>query len=230
MGRSTPTLLSGNQQTGSSPRLRGTPKGRSRSEPCCRFIPAPAGNTWFSLLTTAEIAVHPRACGEHYRLAAFRDPRGGSSPRLRGTHLHGDRNSRRIRFIPAPAGNTRHGCGWGRYQPVHPRACGEHPLIYVARRCAAGSSPRLRGTLAHENALLSRDRFIPAPAGNTLPWPVAAAPPPVHPRACGEHISAPPPAITAIGSSPRLRGTRRKAAHDFCPFRFIPAPAGNTHL
>ncbi len=50
----------------------------------------------------------------------------------------------------------------------------------------------------------------------------------VHPRACGEHASQSPAAPEQIGSSPRLRGTRRIAVVAAAGRRFIPAPAGNT--
>jgi hypothetical protein len=51
---------------------------------------------------------------------------------------------------------------------------------------------------------------------------------PVHPRACGEHITIPFPLGADFGSSPRLRGTRFFSFFSFRVSRFIPAPAGNT--
>ena len=53
------------EQNGSSPRLRGTPRCAARDGAGSRFIPAPAGNTSAFASPTPEIAVHPRACGEH---------------------------------------------------------------------------------------------------------------------------------------------------------------------
>ena len=50
---------------------------------------------------------------------------------------------------------------------------------------------------------------------------------PVHPRACGEQISACPPAALTHGSSPRLRGTAKTGKTYTALYRFIPAPAGN---
>ena len=91
-----------------------------------------------------------------------------------------------------------------------------------------GSSPHLRGTQTDRLPGARRDRFIPAPAGNTH---ARGAPPPekpVHPRTCGEHIANHIMTFFPHGSSPHLRGTPprcRRAAH---PARFIPAPAGNT--
>ena len=132
---------------------------------------------------------------------------------------------------------------------VHPRVCGEH----VARSCwlrfASGSSPRLRGThrtphvrleIRHGSSPRLRGthgrggagaavpRFIPASAGNTRrhgpPRPFQA----VHPRVCGEHNDMPAGGYYFDGSSPRLRGTRRREGRETAAARFIPASAGNT--
>jgi len=94
------------QITGSSPRLRGT-RFLSNFWDCpIRFIPAPAGNTPASRRYRSPGPVHPRACGEHaigYHLVIAQY---GSSPRLRGTLVQGLLYLFRLRFIPAPAGNT----------------------------------------------------------------------------------------------------------------------------
>ena len=111
---------------------------------------------------------------------------------------------------------------------VHPRACGEHTLCDRAVPADDGSSPRLRGTRGISLTGRSNDRFIPAPAGNTLARLGNGAEKTVHPRACGEHWVGYGLPDQAGGSSPRLRGTRsvRLRADNFG--RFIPAPAGNT--
>ena len=90
-----------------------------------------------------------------------------------------------------------------------------------------GSSPRLRGTWFTPGKGRRSRRFIPAPAGNITPGKPASAPTPVHPRACGEHLTANWPARRLGGSSPRLRGTSCLARWLACCWRFIPAPAGN---
>ncbi len=111
--------------------------------------------------------------------------------------------------------------------PVHPRACGERHLCKLDEAHSRGSSPRLRGTLFLCRFESQSARFIPAPAGNALNPLPAPCLPPVHPRACGERCIAVTSSRSAIGSSPRLRGTQHFSARGRLCARFIPAPAGN---
>ena len=195
---------------GSSPRVRGTrpiaPSVDSRN----RFIPACAGNTLLSCPTPADGTVHPRVCGEHPELSFQSLEFGGSSPRVRGTRCRGFFLPRRIRFIPACAGNTSPPCRAARIRTVHPRVCGEHGF--------------------HRGTAVLRLRFIPACAGNTTVNPVTVAVTPVHPRVCGEHQSIAISSTHQNGSSPRVRGTRRPSYTDVEHGRFIPACAGNTKV
>ena len=215
-------------QRGSSPRLRGTRAPRPHSERSRRFIPAPAGNTSAETSTEPRYPVHPRACGEHKQCRHDGGQANGSSPRLRGTRGALLFAASWTRFIPAPAGNTRGASGLRCPWAVHPRACGEHHWPTWARPPLFGSSPRLRGTPGPRAAEVRKQRFIPAPAGTThlrTPGQIAS---PVHPRACGEHLSCPSSALPACGSSPRLRGTPNLFTSEAAAQRFIPAPAGNT--
>ena len=91
-----------------------------------------------------------------------------------------------------------------------------------------GSSPRMRGTLEHWCGSVRNHRFIPAYAGNTIlcrPSSIAGT---VHPRVCGEHDFEGVLSHDAIGSSPRMRGTRGRRVLRLQRYRFIPAYAGNT--
>ncbi len=155
------------QLNGSSPRLRGTPDSVSPVTARPRFIPAFAGNACQSSSGIAPISVHPRVCGEHLHPQARRDGELGSSPRLRGTHREDRASHTGDRFIPAFAGNTQAWTGTRRFVPVHPRVCGEHNQLDASLFAAAGSSPRLRGTLLLRLGRLDPRRFIPAFAGNT---------------------------------------------------------------
>ena len=213
---------------GSSPRLRGTRGSRGARRVDARFIPAPAGNTPGTRCRRRPIPVHPRACGEHDNWATTLAMADGSSPRLRGTRETASREAREIRFIPAPAGNTRSTRTDRPRGSVHPRACGEHNAVSYGTDLNDGSSPRLRGTLPRAERLGPVLRFIPAPAGNTLVRSARAVTLPVHPRACGEHTICPRWATGRAGSSPRLRGTRSPCWGRSNNQRFIPAPAGNT--
>ena len=197
--------------SGSSPRVRGTPSWRRRSLPARRFIPACAGNSH----------------GDSQPSAA----RSGSSPRVRGTPGCPWRRSRTHRFIPACAGNsTSSRCAWSG-TTVHPRVCGEllrqnHAYVLDSRfipACAGnscrsgalptnatGSSPRVRGTPLGRDLTPSWTRFIPACAGNSACPPSCLRGTPVHPRVCGELSGRGFRQPSAIGSSPRVRGTHRR--------------------
>ena len=91
----------------------------------------------------------------------------------------------------------------------------------------AGSSPRVRGTPNPEPAHCAGSRFIPACAGNAVPWATPACWQAVHPRVCGERLTLSRRIAPARGSSPRVRGTPGGAAVCRRHGRFIPACAGN---
>ncbi len=215
-------------EAGSSPRLRGTRNtGKVRSR-LHRFIPAPAGNTTVWPRSANRRSVHPRACGEHYRGHVPTLCATGSAPRLRGTRGADGCALFLVRFIPAPAGNTRPCRARRPRAPVHPRACGEHVEHTGAAEHLSGSSPRLRGTRLGRGFNVGDDRFIPAPAGNTRLQRGRCSRRSVHPRACGEHDPVDDGGNEVRGSSPRLRGTRFWQNGTPTNARFIPAPAGNT--
>ena len=193
--------------TGSSPRLRGTGFDNVRSNPCPRFIPAPAGNRSISVMGAVRPPVHPRACGEQSRRLTDVAMTVGSSPRLRGTDVEPGTELVQCRFIPAPAGNRPAPDRPAGPRTVHPRACGEQVPLRCMRRSCVGSSPRLRGTVPGELLARLRVRFIPAPAGNRCRLRTSWAWKAVHPRACGEQARLRRPSSFSCGSSPRLRGT-----------------------
>ena len=173
-----------------------------------RIIPAYAGNTRQGDLNPRLQADHPRVCGEHHRSTSNPAPTAGSSPRMRGTQSRRSRNEHRPRIIPAYAGNT--------------------PAAYPLLIGGIGSSPRMRGTLATSAAAVAKARIIPAYAGNTAfictPLKLMTD----HPRVCGEHIKLRVLIPRNVGSSPRMRGTRRRISLPCERNRIIPAYAGNT--
>ena len=173
---------------GSSPRVRGTQQGVSLALGRNRFIPACAGNS---------SPLNPIAWTRY-----------GSSPRVRGTLWARPAGQRHRRFIPACAGNSATAATRSTSGPVHPRVCGELTLKTAKSAFVAGSSPRVRGTLAKDLAVQLRRRFIPACAGNSSSVWGRCCVRPVHPRVCGELQSASHTSSGTVGSSPRVRGTR----------------------
>src|SRR3546814_1815253 len=90
---------------------------------------------------------------------------------------------------------------------VHPRVCGEQEIIVIIVIVAAGSSPRVRGTVAGTKPRCDGLRFIPACAGNRPPARVVLVLAAVHPRVCGGQQTNPNTPRHPNGSSPRGRGT-----------------------
>ena len=134
--------------SGSSPRVRGTPRRRGVERGVLRFIPACAGNTRVSPRRVRRTAVHPRVCGEHPLQRREAVLQRGSSPRVRGTRDVEWWDDAASDFIPACAGNTR--------------------STTISLRKFAGSSPRVRGTQHQRRQPGDNFRFIPACAGNTI--------------------------------------------------------------
>ena len=92
-----------------------------------------------------------------------------------------------------------------------------------------GSSPHMRGTLAHLLPSADELRFIPAWAGNAR-CPVAAeTSSTVHPRIRGERHLVTRMDPCQDGSSPHVRGTPTAPEAETLRSRFIPACAGNAH-
>ena len=218
------------RDTGSSPRMRGTPV-RSRAEPrTTGIIPAYAGNTCREYWFAVRRRDHPRVCGEHCRKCGFSDCCVGSSPRMRGTRSCPGLRCRCLGIIPAYAGNTTSRATCRRSARDHPRVCGEHPDNALLSESMSGSSPRMRGTLCrHRNACFLIG-IIPAYAGNTLQRHGMLAAYRDHPRVCGEHTLPETLGRSRTGSSPRMRGTRIESLAGRFGRGIIPAYAGNTAL
>ena len=189
-GNSRPPHTRNASAAGSSPRVRGTPPPAHAAAALFRFIPACAGN---SQLRTAAFA-----------------PATGSSPRVRGTRPKARHFRAGHRFIPACAGNSRTLCAARFRRPVHPRVCGELQTVDSRDPTVHGSSPRVRGTRQRLHGGHGRHRFIPACAGNSELLGVPFQRQSVHPRVCGELLTASLRLARVGGSSPRVRGTRRR--------------------
>ena len=208
--------------------MRGT-LGRSiRLLNAGRIIPAHAGNSQMSQPLTVVISDHPRACGELATSAMIRIPSYGSSPRMRGTHTLPRFVAKKVRIIPAHAGNSRRFHHPTHRYSDHPRACGELPTRNFAIPLAVGSSPRMRGTLFPFLIQFPGVRIIPAHAGNSTCDCSRTRAKADHPRACGELLMLDRATLSPIGSSPRMRGTHAPAEAGHPGIRIIPAHAGNS--
>ena len=152
---------------GSSPRMRGKLDDGLIAEFGSRIIPAHAGQTRARSRRPYPPTDHPRACGANLVLSHGLFTPHGSSPRMRGKHLHCGAVSADGRIIPAHAGQT-----WLGLQPPekltdHPRACGANTAATDFTNVVCGSSPRMRGKPVLAVELVCRIRIIPAHAGQT---------------------------------------------------------------
>ena len=212
---------------GSSPRLRGTALQRRHSDEFAGSSPRLRG-------TDEPI---------RYRVRLDR-----FIPRLRGTVRQELQAKERIRFIPAPAGNSPVSSPSGSARAVHPPRLRGTERLTDKLRLTNGSSRRLRGTVRYCALGNVEHRFIPRACGEQFrtsrlgllyPRFIRACGdrprlrgyrdrPAFIPRACGEQMNPFATASALIGSSPRLRGTAARATSFFPVPRFIPAPAGNS--
>ncbi len=152
--------------SGSSPHARGTLEQQAARMNASRIIPACAGNAEWVRMASMMGADHPRMRGERASAGSSITSSSGSSPHARGTHdPHGD-SGRRVRIIPACAGNAAASRCRARTATDHPRMRGERATQRADPLRGAGSSPHARGT-RHCTALRSTNgRIIPACAGN----------------------------------------------------------------
>jgi len=134
----------------------------------------------------------------------------GSSPRVRGILLRFSQPFEPGRFIPAGAGNTRLATTTAGMNAVHPRGCGEYGPHAPEPVELGGSSPRVRGIPRLKRARALEPRFIPAGAGNTTSLLAILWWKSVHPRGCGEYSVSDSSLNPHRGSSPRVRGIRRR--------------------
>ena len=156
----------GNSKPGSSPHARGTPDEFDHDADLNRFIPACAGNAPRMPRRPTRSPVHPRMRGERWWAATKMQPKTGSSPHARGTHLPLMQHDFRCRFIPACAGNALTGHLSRAVRPVHPRMRGERRMSGCSLQGSSGSSPHARGTPCDHDGSIAAGRFIPACAGN----------------------------------------------------------------
>ena len=152
--------------------------------------------------------VHPHGCGERNISIRIVSITFGSSPRLWGTQPSYGVLFCVLRFIPTAVGNAGSITLIARTTAVHPHGCGERETANRDTLLAAGSSPRLWGTLRCQTVTPNRFRFIPTAVGNASLLKGASIKSAVHPHGCGERGHAEILGDHVHGSSPRLWGTR----------------------
>ena len=191
---------------GSSPLMRGIRDMAHIFTSKARIIPAHAGNTYIVVFLELRCEDHPRSCGEYYLFRNLLLLSAGSSPLMRGIPFRRLPIDRRLRIIPAHAGNTAVLCKITSQSQDHPRSCGEYLRIRLSYRSRKGSSPLMRGIRNCDYARCRCCRIIPAHAGNTQRFRFCFRHSKDHPRSCGEYNSIYRPFSQNRGSSPLMRG------------------------
>ncbi len=169
-------------------------------------------------------SIHGEHCTtyQHYHLSL------GSSPLVRGAHGCRIVGLCNLRIIPARAGSTwTRSSSWTTGRD-HPRSCGEHNDPSDGSNVASGSSPLVRGARLVAVSFEVPFGIIPARAGSTptgFPTGFSVGD---HPRSCGEHTPLYFSLRSIWGSSPLVRGARRRCRIRQDERRIIPARAGST--
>ena len=148
--------------------MRGKPRTPGRGPVQQRNIPAYAGKTrGFSCAREAR-SEHPRVCGENPPLIGGRHHHSGTSPRMRGKLKKKVIKAIEDGNIPAYAGKTHISKSAMAISREHPRVCGENPGTPRPVSKPSGTSPRMRGKLAHNKKGERLCGNIPAYAGKTF--------------------------------------------------------------
>ena len=213
---------------GSSPRMRGKRLKETEQATGHRLIPAYAGKTPLSGARTCRTTAHPRVCGENLRALSRLQVNAGSSPRMRGKQRRRPIRLPGRGLIPAYAGKTRCRQSAGRFNPAHPRVCGENQRPCQSPVNSAGSSPRMRGKRVKRDPKDLPGGLIPAYAGKTSTVRRPARSCSAHPRVCGENCGVPGLFLFCLGSSPRMRGKPLLWITLWKTPGLIPAYAGKT--
>ena len=150
---------------GLSPRVRGNLNLRHAFIVECRSIPACAGEPVKRLRVASVIEVYPRVCGGTVHSHGSHSNGKGLSPRVRGNRQCRLAARRRLRSIPACAGEPGSGDVSDASGRVYPRVCGGTLIEQLAEGHKMGLSPRVRGNQLEHHHTQARARSIPACAG-----------------------------------------------------------------
>ena len=192
------------------------------------ITPAGAGKTGQPIVINADIADHPRRCGENWHVGQSQPSCSGSPPQVRGKLVNCGFVCLCIRITPAGAGKTLCPRCLSRRSWDHPRRCGENWYDRELGRAAVGSPPQVRGKLCQCGLRRPRSRITPAGAGKTslcCRWTVYNWD---HPRRCGENSDAVKAECERLGSPPQVRGKLPGSCGVHSWHRITPAGAGKT--
>ena len=162
------SIASEPDHAGSSPLTRGKHPARILRVIAPRLIPAHAGKTVRTSLSSRPSWAHPRSRGENAIPQRGGGTLRGSSPLTRGKPkaLRGDAHHDGL--IPAHAGKTARPASRLIPGEAHPRSRGENKQAASDIVGAVGSSPLTRGKPGPRDRPPGRFRLIPAHAGKTL--------------------------------------------------------------
>ena len=153
--------------------------------------------------------VYPRVCGGTVSPAVTDVTSVGLSPRVRGNLWSAEIYVRKIRSIPACAGEPDLSYLSYYITMVYPRVCGGTFFFNICGVLEKGLSPRVRGNLMKGRGQLLRLRSIPACAGEPFLLSSPIQPASVYPRVCGGTIRPRHRRGVEQGLSPRVRGNHR---------------------
>ena len=164
-GEATPRLEVVEILAGPSPRVRGSQAQGGLRALVQGSIPACAGKPSMTAPTRFSSTVHPRVCGEAFRVSAVPSAHTGPSPRVRGSRRVDGHRPQRGGSIPACAGKPPRLRDPPHPRRVHPRVCGEAGSRTNGLVAAEGPSPRVRGSRRRPRLDRAGPGSIPACAG-----------------------------------------------------------------
>ena len=191
-----------------------------------RSIPAHAGEPAQPMLSLLRITVYPRPRGGTKSRPRCAPSLWGLSPPTRGNRLVFAPLPLSWGSIPAHAGEPRVVSPSVIGSKVYPRPRGGTRLLGESRRTGGGLSPPTRGNQSASCCEGSRERSIPAHAGEPALSPLAGHRDGVYPRPRGGTFDGRPDSETTTGLSPPTRGNHRVQLCGGVHRWSIPAHAG----
>ena len=213
-----------------------------------RFTPTRVGTTPPRCPYCGSGEVHPHACGDDAPFRNWPAVERGSPPRVWGRLQANRREGLCHRFTPTRVGTTSRNAPGTMRPSVHPHACGDDPILMLAKTPNYGSPPRVWGrrsrweqaycssrftpTRVGTTVVLRRaslaGRFTPTRVGTTGPTPRGRRRSAVHPHACGDDVTLSSLTVGNYGSPPRVWGRQSHDIATVSACRFTPTRVGTT--